>query len=430
MKPEKDAKRRAIFLGIAFIILAGLSAVRYSVGYDYSYGYAPHYQLVLDNPQWSIKDIHFEPAYGLLEKATSLLSQNYQMIFVTSSILMIALIMFYYYKASPNATISVFLFLGLCQYYCSLNLIRNTLAAIICMFAFPFLKKKKIIPYILIVLVAATFHKSALLMIAFYFINLIPIKKYTLLVYSVITAFIYLNLEKIMLFVTQYWYSGYRPKDGAPLEIFEWPFTIFEFLMFLIVLLFSKRLEKKDATNSVYVNYAFFSLFFTLMGTKYFILDRFGLYFVLAYPISFAIILMSLREEWVGWKQLRDVTLKKIAYPIMLFTILIGTLAYHSYSLSLDHHGVVPYMFIFDQPFYTIYLDELEDDKSEATENSVVNTEEETIEEPIDEPNDPAMSSSSDTELSEESNSESMVQSPEDLPDGAPVLVDMEEFLS
>lgn len=85
------------------------------------------------------------------------------------------------------------LFLLLSEYYCTMNFIRQSIAGIIALFALEFLKKKKFLPYLMIILVASTFHKSALILIPFFFINLIPLNKWVLAVYSAVTALIYFN---------------------------------------------------------------------------------------------------------------------------------------------------------------------------------------------------------------------------------------------
>lgn len=87
----------------------------------------------------------------------------------------------------------------------------------------------------MIILVASTFHKSALILIPFFFINLIPLNKWVLAVYSAVTSLIYFNTDKIMGLVTQYWYKGYHMESVHVQSTFEWPFALAMFVQFLIV---------------------------------------------------------------------------------------------------------------------------------------------------------------------------------------------------
>ena len=74
------------------------------------------------------------------------------------------------YKYSCNYGISLFLFIASCQFTWMFNGMRQFLVASILFACTPFILEKKPIPYIIIVLILSTFHKSALIMIPAYFI--------------------------------------------------------------------------------------------------------------------------------------------------------------------------------------------------------------------------------------------------------------------
>lgn len=364
---KKSAKKELIFLLIVFLLLGGMSALRYSTGYDYGYVYAPEYErILLNDPPVAFADQRFEPAYFFLEKGLAMVSDNYQMIFVATSLLMIALFCVMFWKYSCNVYMSTLLFVLLGQFYCSMDFVRQTLASVICMLGLQYLQKKKFIPYLLITLVAACFHKSALIMIPFFFVNLIPLSKVVLAIYAVISAGIYLFSEQILSIVTKFYYQSYGAESIHVTATFEWPFTVAMLMLFLIVFLNSDKLLKRDKKNYVYVNYAFFSLFFTLMGTKHSILDRLSLYFVLAFPISLVLIWDELKQAFGSWEmknRVLEVHVKSrksmYKYAAFLALMLVGSLSYHQYILVMDHHGVVPYQCILTQDFYWDYLDML-----------------------------------------------------------------------
>ena len=420
----KNRKKDLIFLLIVFVILATTSALRYSTGYDYSYTYAPGFEEVLNNPDISLFGHHYEPGFMLLEKMVAFFSSNYQMIFVVTSVLIIGLFCINYAKYSSNVYLSVILFVLLSEYYCSMNFIRQTIAGVIALFAIPFLKKKKFLPYLLIVLVASTFHKSALILIPFFFINLIPLTKIVFVIYCAVTAVLYFNTERIMNFVTQYWYQGYHLDNVHVQATFEWPFAVAMLIEFLIVFWGASKLTKKDKSNYVYVNYAFFAFFFTLMGTRHSILDRLSVYFEFAFPLSIPLLYTYLKESFPSWWSLFDkhpeekenrknaaVTASFLAF------VLCGGLAIHQYALTMDHHGVVPYRYILNQPFYQEYLENLDNPQEEPVEPA-----EEAapiIEEPVDTP-PPATSTQPEMPAPQEENE---LPEQNDVPEGMPVEV-------
>ena len=98
------------------------------------------------------------------------ISQDYQpWLFIIASISGIC-IMYPLYKYSCNYGMSVFLFMVSCQFTWLLNGMRQFLVAAILFACTPLILNKKPIPYIIIVLILSTFHKSALIMIPAYFI--------------------------------------------------------------------------------------------------------------------------------------------------------------------------------------------------------------------------------------------------------------------
>ena len=98
------------------------------------------------------------------------ISQDYQVwLFIIATISGIC-IMYPLYKYSCNYGISLFLFMASCQFTWMFNGMRQFLVASILFACTPFILEKKTIPYIIIVLILSTFHKSSLIMIPAYFI--------------------------------------------------------------------------------------------------------------------------------------------------------------------------------------------------------------------------------------------------------------------
>ena len=227
-----------------------------------------------------------------------------------------------------------------------------------------------------------------------------------------------------MNFVTQYWYQGYHLDNVHVQATFEWPFAVAMLIEFLIVFLGASKLMKKDKSNYVYVNYAFFAFFFTLMGTRHSILDRLSVYFEFAFPLSIPLLYTCLKESFPSWWSLFDKhpeekeNRKNAAVTaVFLAFVLCGGLAIHQYALTMDHHGVVPYRCILNQPFYQEYLENLEnpqDEPAEPAEEAVP-----IIEEPVDTP-PPETSTQLEMPTPQEENK---LPEQTDIPEGMPVEV-------
>lgn len=357
---KNDKTYRMTFCLLAFIVLGSISAFRFDVGYDYSYIYRPLYEPILQNPFITSSELVHEPGFVLLERLIALASSDYQMLFIVTSYLIVGLFMLYYYLYSPGPAVCVFLFLSLGQFYCSMNFIRQTLAGVICLFALPLLQRRKFWRYCAIVLVASLFHTSALIMLAFYFINLIPVKGNVLLVYVPVAIIFYLSSSGMIELITQYIYGHYD--ENEPSVALGFPLTALAILVFLFLFLFLNRktLTKRKEKNYVYINYAFFAMLFMFLGTKHSILNRFALYFELAVPMGLVAVLSERRKELSSMRELLDkiksnaqgVRRASAMYAACLIAIFGGGTVINYYILDRDSHGVIPYQLIFAQPFY------------------------------------------------------------------------------
>lgn len=355
-----------VFLVIAFAVLAVVAASRYDLGFDYSYVYAPGYEPVLMNPDYAIGDSRFEPGYEVLEQIVASLSRNFHMIFVVTGILVAGLLIASFWIQSPNVFVSVFFFLTLSQYYCTLNFVRQSLAGLLVTLAIPLLKRRKplhMLLYLPVVALAASIHVSALIMIPFMIVNLLPMQnKWVLLGYGLVTVAIYLNIGAIVDVVTQYWYTQYR--DNIHLNATFTPqFAIAAFVWFLVMLLGAKAMTAKDKSNYIYINYAYFYFFFVLLGTRHSILDRMSVYFMFSIPIGLAILLEGLMKKEDGTSVFQKEAVidvkRRVQFVMTAAVTVVGSLLIHHYGLMMDHHGVVPYETIWEQPFYAVYKEEL-----------------------------------------------------------------------
>jgi hypothetical protein len=245
------------------------------------------------------------------------------------------------------------------------------------MYAFPLMKKRtplNVAGYFAVVLLAASFHYSTLIRIPFFFINLIPINKYALIGYAAVTVAVYFNTHRIIEVVTRYWYTSYNNASKHMTVTFTPQFTIAAAVIFIIMFACRKLLRERNRRNYLYINYAFFTFFFVLMGTRHSILDRLSMYFMLLAPVGIATIVQQLtkklKEEKPTEYVKRYASKNAVSLVIIMFLITAGGLSIHHYALTMDHHGVVPYDVIWRQPWWTDYLESLERERELQLETS------------------------------------------------------------
>jgi len=159
---RKDKKESLFF---CFCILYLFSALRYDYGNDYNAYYAIH-----ENIKNGVTAIQAdEPIFFLLN---FIIPDYYFFIAITSIPLLLVV-----YKLIKNHVdyryigVAVFIFvINPYLFLMSLSAIKQTLAMDLFIKATYFSKRKKIIPYILLILIATLIHASAIILLPFYFV--------------------------------------------------------------------------------------------------------------------------------------------------------------------------------------------------------------------------------------------------------------------
>ena len=347
--------RNEIFIIIAFGFLCFLSCIRYDVGFDYSYGgYIRNWKTVLKTPFSEFRTFSCEKGFILFEYFLKLFGKNYQILYIGTSILIAVLAALFIYKYAKDKVWGFFLIYGIGMYYCSMNLIRQTIASFIFAFAVPMAKKKKIIPYMLLTLLAATFHKSALLMIPFYFVLQIKITNKVLMLYSAATAIIFITSPYILDIVTKVWYGGYVDTIYL-LYGNDWFYLITPIILFLVIYIFKDKICEDDDRNYIYVNCAFFNLFFYIIGCRHSLVDRFTIYFEPAIIIALCILFTNLKENGKDSKLKKEKDKSKKIYIGVSALVIVAVMTINVIYLVEDGHGILPYDTIFTNEDYKLY---------------------------------------------------------------------------
>ena len=123
-------------------------------------------------------ELDLEPGYRLLNKLLSIYLSAPQWITVANSALIIALLYRWLRRESPNAMLSIWLYLTLGVYQTEMNVARNAIAILLGYTAFHWIKERKLAPYFLQILMAVSFHKSAVVFLPLYWLVPYALAKY------------------------------------------------------------------------------------------------------------------------------------------------------------------------------------------------------------------------------------------------------------
>lgn len=213
------------YINIIIFLLILQSALRnIAVGAD-TYAYYVKYSK-LTNESWGalfdafpkayVEGIGKDPGYSVICKLVQLISKNYQIfLFVVATFFFTGLAkMFKFMNLNlVGVCLAVLVYEVLFYGFFSITGIRQTIATGFFFYAYPFIQKKKIVPYILIMTVAATIHKSSLILLPFYFLANFKYPKQLLICVLIVLPFIFGIARTFAIYITHFQlfesYSGY-----------------------------------------------------------------------------------------------------------------------------------------------------------------------------------------------------------------------------
>jgi len=366
---KKSKNRDIIFLCIVSVAMIVMSTLRAdTVGIDYK-PYAEYFQTVCQNDfTFLLSNANIyrtEPEYGLLNYVISLFSHNTYVFMGIVSTLIVGLRAFAIYKYSSSVWVSMFVFVSFGFFGYSLCTLRQEIAISIALFAIKYLQDKKPIPYFLIIILAATFHKSLWILIPIYFIAHIPLNWKSLSVYGAGTLFILLFSIPILNFITQYIFKHYT-EDNYFLRGRDFNTAYIPLVLFLVVMLLRKNLLERNPKNIVLINFICYAGLLFILTLKHFIFQRLALIFLPAALFLIPEILNAMAVDESKYEELSqlkigDKTKKKqllikrgklknelrdakSMYYATIGFILFGGFIYQMFLLNVNRLLIVPYV--------------------------------------------------------------------------------------
>lgn len=299
-----------------------------SVGYDtkqYINFYGDISRLKWDE----LYSFYWEIGFTILNKALAFVKNGYTIsIFVA---VLFSLSFYYYIKVNSRIFwLSFYLLIALGFYGWSFNILRQICALLVFItLGIHYIQEKKLVKYILTVLLAALFHKTALICLPVYWLCKIKItrKNFYIAVVCILAAAKYSG-KFIDAIVYQYFekYAAASNENGSYLLFFMY------FAIFAIGFAFRKQ-WKEDVRTCISYNMLGYSLLLTGMAQSFPLLGRIALFG------QIAVIIFVPNFIW----SFKNVKNRKI--------LVIGTMAisflYYFIILSKNANGIVPYKSFF-----------------------------------------------------------------------------------
>ena len=331
-KSVYQGKHRWVLIVLAALPLFLVAGLRYGIGTDY-FSYVGLYRGSYG--KWNGK---MELLYYLLNHFLINVGLGEQWLFIVCSAIYTLAIFTYVYKESPNPIFSIYLFMTMTFYFSFFNTMRQNLACAILLFSIPYVRKKKFIPFLIIVTIAGLIHTSAFafaFVYLFAYVKLTP--KKTVVIAVAFLALRGLAIQQIVNIITdnqflhyETYLEGMDTTAGFSIE------NILGILVQLAILVVATIGYKKDDEKyRIYYSIQLMALLIIILGNSIPLINR--IKWMFSYQ---SIILLPLA---IGNFEKRSGQLIKlgtgIAFAIYCYVVIAVT---HSYN-------VIPYTSIFSQ---------------------------------------------------------------------------------
>lgn len=314
-----------IFLILSGAVLVFFAGFRGDFCTDYS-SYADFFRII--NDKYSFKDIingsfYNEKGFVFFNKIVGSFTTSETIFMLVMALLTVALFFLMFKKYSLIPWLTVLMFVGVGSYYDSFNITRQVLAAAIFFVSVKFLEEKKFVKYCIIVLLAAMIHRTALIMIPFYFLLTMKINKRIIIRYSVVMLVAVFGLPKFVEIAQRIFpvYDGYNSLlSGGGIFGMLAPLSI---LLFVLFLFYTNEVDqdiKYSPINQIALNATFIYIIFMALGLQIQIVGRMAYFFQ---PFSWILVanyIYGYKNK--GYKQgiLMMIVIALILYPVVIYS--------------------------------------------------------------------------------------------------------------
>ncbi len=367
---KNSSKTKTVtYLVISFGLMYFLTVFRYGLGNDY-FSYMRIFSEIAETDLGTALTMGYEPLFVVLTKAITLISTNPEVMYAIYAVLILVPVAVAIYKHSDKVWISVTVFICLTFFYTQLSFIRQSLAVSVLILAYGFMKKRKVVPVLIFAVIAALFHYTALVFIPFYLLSLIkPTKKY-LIIYSSVSVGVLVTclimkavganplniLANIVTSVTGKDYTGYIGsqwfENGFGVHYLIMPLGVLALVMISYFLGWKEKSESDMLLQLTLMNTSVWSFI-----TYAFIVERFSMFIFIFAVFTIPSVLRYYEEKaekaqanavkpdktMPGYSKKKSEESKDNSFLITTLTV-IGLFIYNCWGLSMNFHGVMPYM--------------------------------------------------------------------------------------
>lgn len=237
---SKERKMRLYWIACGFLILVfALQDAGVSTDTE---EYLRQYHLIPGLSFGELITHKFEIGYVLLNKLLAALFESDRVLIVVMGALILLFFGLCFEKETEEPMMALMSFLAVGMYIHAIIYWRQLCAMAVLMFSFRFIRERKLLPFLLMVLAAMTFHKASAVFVVMYIAYAVPVNQWLMLGMGAVSVALGIFGQPLVRFVTQFVYKYeefYFVSDGGvTMAVVLWVFTL------LVYWLMHDRLEE------------------------------------------------------------------------------------------------------------------------------------------------------------------------------------------
>ncbi|MBO4309909.1 MAG: EpsG family protein [Lachnospiraceae bacterium] len=319
-----------LIISTIFFLLFAISATRIGVGGDY-WNYTSIFSLLAQNRDKSVAtELGFNLLVKLIQHIFGFDGKQYIIIFAIVAFVTLFFFIKGIEEQSEDFAITFAMFMLLGYYASSFNSIRNYLAFSVAFYSVRYIFSREFSKFLMLVLLASTFHTSVLIVIVAYPLGLIKWKPWMMAVTGAIsTSFLaFPNFYRKLVFLIYPHYENSIHDTG------EISFTNIARCIGVLVfaLIFYKKAIKDNEKNRFYFNMNIFALIVYVCCSYLPVVSRIGYYFNMFQLILVPTLINRIPKKWL-----------RVLLKVLLIVVGVGYYVYFLHSSETNDTRLIPY---------------------------------------------------------------------------------------
>lgn len=192
-------KHRKWYVISTFAVIILFAALRkYTVGIDLELHYAINYERIAalswgDVPSF----IAYDSGFNILCKLLSYISPDRQFFIVVTSLIVFGSIGRYIYRHGSDVVLETFLFVVSFCFMMYMNIIAQAVALSVFLCGIDYLKQKKFLKYVLVVLLAASMHISAIVLLLLIPLSYLKVERKNVIRFMIVLIVVLVTYNKV-----------------------------------------------------------------------------------------------------------------------------------------------------------------------------------------------------------------------------------------